>query len=220
MITEPGGNTITSSYIADGNRLLIQQNDEAGDTTNTWMDGLGRTNQVNLFPNSVARTQYSYDALNNLTRVDESGSNWSNDRIRTFTYDSLSRLTSGTNPESGTETYTYDANGNLTRKTVPQPNQANPSVTTNIYYCYDALNRELFVSYTVSCPSYSSTDWVRGWFYDVPFDPYYAQDYTNPIGRVTDEQSYDSRSDNYSSDDFGYDALGRIVYDSTSLPQS
>ena len=46
---------------------------------------------------------------------------------------SMSRLTSATNPESGTTSYSYDSAGNLTQKT-----DARGVVTT---YGYDALNR-------------------------------------------------------------------------------
>ena len=71
------------------------------------------------------RTFYSYDALGNLLRVEQRGdttdsTKW---RIRTFTYDSLSRLLTATNPESGTITYSYDDDGNLLQKTSPAPNQ-------------------------------------------------------------------------------------------------
>ena len=37
--------------------------------------------------------------------------------MRTFVYDCLKRLTSATNPESGTTTYTYDNNGNVVKRT-------------------------------------------------------------------------------------------------------
>jgi RHS repeat-associated protein len=74
-----------------------------------------------------------------LTQVDESGSNWSNDRVRTFTYDSLSRLTSISNPEGSTINYTYDSNGNTLTK-------VNGRGTT-ISYQYDALNRLTSKSY-------------------------------------------------------------------------
>ena len=56
-------------------------------------------------------TSYSYSALDNLTRVTQGA------QTRTFAYDSLSRLTSASNPESGTVAYTYDNNGNLTQRT-------------------------------------------------------------------------------------------------------
>jgi YD repeat-containing protein len=45
------------------------------------------------------KTVYSYDALNNLLSVTQNGSNSGSARIRTFTYDSLSRLLCAANPE-------------------------------------------------------------------------------------------------------------------------
>jgi len=44
-------------------------------------------------------------------------------RQRTFVYNSLSQLTSATNPESGTISYTYDSDGNVLTKVTPAPNQ-------------------------------------------------------------------------------------------------
>jgi len=101
-------------------------------------------------------TQYAYDALNNLTCAVQKGTDttaftscasaaatW---RPRSFGYDSLSRLTSAQNPESGTITYVYDANGNLQTKTAPAPNHSGGTVqTTNTY---DSLNRLTKRSYS------------------------------------------------------------------------
>jgi YD repeat-containing protein len=100
-------------------------------------------------------TQYSYDALGNLLRVDQKGpasSDSSQWRTRLFTYDSLSRLLTAQNPESGTISYSYDANGNLLQKTSPAPNQTGLATQT-ISYCYDELNRITGRAYSAqSCP--------------------------------------------------------------------
>src|SRR6185295_5277127 len=72
--------------------------------------------------------------LDNLTTVSQEL------QTRTFIYDSLKRLTSATNPESGTVAYQYDPNGNLTQKT-----DARGVLST---YGYDALNRNITVTYT------------------------------------------------------------------------
>ncbi len=72
-------------------------------------------------------TNYSYDTLNNLVTVVQG------QQTRTFTYDSLSRLKSANNPESGIINYVYDNNSNLTSKTDAR------QITTN--YVYDNLNR-------------------------------------------------------------------------------
>ncbi len=83
------------------------------------------------FPNtSIAhgfKTTYNYDTLNNLTTVNQGA------QQRNFTYSSLSRLLSATNPESGTFSYQYDLNGNLTQKDDAR------GVRTS--YVYDVLNR-------------------------------------------------------------------------------
>jgi len=131
--------------------------DEAGKARKSCTDGLGRLTQLFEDPASLNyETDYQYDTLDNLTRVDQKGSaptdstQW---RTRLFSYDSLSRLLTASNPESGTITYTYDANGNLASKVAPQPNQTGTAtVTTN--YSYDALNRLTKKSYVgISTPT-------------------------------------------------------------------
>jgi len=86
-------------------------------------------------------TVYTYDVLNNLLTVTQAGSGTEQcgsssgncTQTRSFFYSSLSRLTSATNPESGTISYGYDPNGNLTRKTDARGVQTD--------YVYDELNR-------------------------------------------------------------------------------
>lgn len=139
-VTEPSGGSETHSYTPDANSIMVQDSDELGNAQNSWVDAFGRTLQVNLFPGSgVVRTLYTYDLLNNLIKVDESGTNWSNDRIRTFTYDQGSHLISVSNPEAHTITYTYDNQYDILTK-------VNGRGTT-ITYQYDALNRLTSRSY-------------------------------------------------------------------------
>lgn len=106
--------------------------------------------------------------------------------------DSLSRLTSATNPETGTIGYGYDANGNMTSKTDAR------GVT--ISYVYDALNRMT----SESSPGGSG---VPGFNYGYPYDvpgPTFTS--SNPIGRMTEF----ANSVN-ASVQFSYDAMGRIT---------
>ena len=134
--------------------------DAAGKKRRSQLDGLGRLVRVDepgssgnlgLPASPTQKTDYCYDALGNLIRVIQGspliqgspdGQGGRVDlctrviqgaQTRTFAYDSLSRLTSATNPESGTVEYTYDANGNLTRRS-----DARSVVTT---YTYDDLDR-------------------------------------------------------------------------------
>jgi RHS repeat-associated protein len=142
-------------------------------------------------------TQYAYDALGNLIKVTQKGdaattpsSQW---RVRNFSYDSLSRLLSSSNPESGTITYLYDSDGNMLQKTSPAPNQTS-TATQTISYCYDSLKRVLGKGYGAqSCPL------------TAPAVTYAYDSGTNATGRLT------SLVDQAGTDAYSYDALGRAT---------
>ena len=118
--------------------------DAANNKRRSRLDGLGRLVRVDEPTGSPPdlgttgspnqKTSYGYNALGNLTRVTQGS------QTRTFVYDSLSRLTKATNPESGTIAYSYDNNGNLTQRT-----DARSVVTA---YSYDRLDRLTRRSYT------------------------------------------------------------------------
>jgi RHS repeat-associated protein len=154
----PAGD-VFSSYT--GNCTTVT--DEAGKTRKSCADALGRITQV--FEDPIVlnyETDYGYDVLNNLVSVTQNGSGSAGARVRTFTYDSLSRLLCASNPETssaactaaalngyitGTTGYNYDANGNVSKRTAPLHNQTGTAtVATN--YQYDALNRLVSKSYT------------------------------------------------------------------------
>jgi len=119
-------------------------------------NALGRL--VSVTEPSTAQTLYGYDVLGNLTSVNQHGLPGETPRVRSVTYDSLSRLISAFNPESGAICYGttsdgqppnsdgsnctsgYDGDGNLVHKT-----SAN-GVTTN--YTYDSLNRVVAKGYS------------------------------------------------------------------------
>jgi RHS repeat-associated protein len=146
-VTTPD-NAVVSTYYS-GNQVLVK--DQASKERMSQTNALGQLKDVwevtaadswtedISFPGhsevtKAYHTSYAYDVLDNLTTVSHGG------QTRTFVYDSLKRLTSATNPESGTVSYQYDANGNLTQKT-----DARNIVTT---YVYDALNRNTTVDYS------------------------------------------------------------------------
>lgn len=131
--------------------------DENGNTSSRYYDQLGRLVQVTE-PNSAV-TVYSYDALNNLRSVTQSGLLDSIARSRSYTYDGLSRLHSASNPEAGTVGYTYDANSNVHTKT-----DARGVVTT---YAYDTVNRLTSKTYSdsttpISCYQYDAASVANG----------------------------------------------------------
>ena len=110
-------------------------------------NAVGATDNSNACPGTgepIWITSYTLNALNDLTNVVQNGSHQ-----RSFTYDSLSRLLTSTNPEVGTLTYTYDANGNVLTKKDAR------AITTT--YGYDALNRELTRTYSDGTPTVTTT---------------------------------------------------------------
>jgi RHS repeat-associated protein len=113
-------------------------------------------NNVPLSLTTPAVTLYFYDGLNNLTCVEQHGnvsgtgcsSSSSNDsssawRVRRFTYDSLSRLLTSKNPESGTITNVYDSDSNCASPYSFAGLLVSSTDARSIRTCvqYDALNR-------------------------------------------------------------------------------
>ena len=132
-VTTPDNAVVSTSY--SGNTVTVT--DQAAKQRKSVTDALGRLTAVYEDPSGLNYlTSYSYDTLDDLITVNQAV------QTRTFVYDSLKRLTSATNPESGTTSYQYDANGNLTQKT-----DARNVVTT---HAYDALNRVTTTLYRIN----------------------------------------------------------------------
>jgi len=149
--TYPDNSVLTTAYC--GPSTLVT------DPTNRWrrsradgLDHLVEVDEPNAIGASVASTgcpgsgepiwvtSYGYDTLGNLSSVLQNGS-----RSRSFTFDSLSRLLTSSNPEVGTISYTYWPDGPGQTKTDAR------SITTS--YLYDALHRETSRSYSNSDPT-------------------------------------------------------------------
>jgi RHS repeat-associated protein len=176
------GSTTRSSY--SGNVTTVT--DPAGNLRASTTDAAGRLTAVTE-AGSVT-TNYHYSASDDLLAVCQAGSFGANYSCtsgegRQFTYDWLSRLTSATNPESGTMQYSqYDNNGNLLSKTDAR------SVTTTV--TYDALNRPLSKSYSGgAAPSvtycYDGTAATTGGGGCTSASPAIP----NPLGHLTQEYS-------------------------------
>jgi len=141
LVTDPDGSTVSTAY----NGSCTTVTDEAGKNRESCVDGLGRLTEVVENPGGLDyTTNYTYDALDDLTGVSQESS-----RTRSFIYDSLGRLTSSTNPETGTVNYSYDGDSNvLTKK---------DARAITITYSWDPLNRMLGKTYSNGDPSVSYT---------------------------------------------------------------
>ena len=202
--------SITTAYEANFTTVT----DQAGKVRRSMVDAGGRLRRVdepddngNLGSTAspVQPTSYTYDVFDNLTIVSQGS------QSRTFTYDSLSRLRTAVNPESGTINYQYDDNGNLLVKTDAR------GVST--HFAYDALNRvtrrwyngsDSTLATTHNTPVLPSAVGITNeakFYYDTQELPSGAPTYSAgpTVGRLV-AQTYGSGSN---GDYYGYDALGR-----------
>ena len=182
---------VTTSYSA--NTTTVRDPD--GVTRTHTYDGLGRLTRVR--ENGIsATTCYGYDVLDNLTAVRQgatlSSSSCTGGQLRTFSYDSLSRLTTAVNPESGTTRYTYDDNGNLLTMTDARGGRVDHGP-------YDDLDRNTRTRYSGGGSDFSSTPAVT-----YSYDASGAAGCKNQ-GRLTAVSSSVSTT-SYSC----YDGLGRV----------
>jgi RHS repeat-associated protein len=186
-VTTPDNAAVSSSY--SGN--TVTATDQASKSRKSVSDALGRLTTIYEDPSSLNySTSYTYDVLNNLTLVSQGS------QTRTFAYDSLKRLTSATNPESGTVSYTYDNNGNLLTRTDAR------SITTTI--AYDVLNRPTSKSYNDN----PQTPTVN-FYYDSQSLPSGAPSFTR--GYSTGALVAVTYGGGSAGTYCGYDALGRVV---------
>lgn len=195
-VTTPDSAVVTTSY--SGNAVTVT--DQAGKPRRSITDGLGRlarvdepdgNNNLDSGGSPIQPTYYGYDVLDDLTGVTQGA------QTRTFVYDSLKRLTSATNPESGTITYGYDANGNLTSRVDAR------SITTTM--AYDVINR-------ITSKTYNDTPQTPAvtYFYDSQTLPGSAPTFSrgSSTGRLV-AVTYGSGSSEGTYR--GYDQMGRVV---------
>jgi RHS repeat-associated protein len=246
-ITKPDGSTVLTTYTGRATQVSDEGNGAQRIQRISQTDGLGRLVSVcevsgttqagssNNTPSSCGLdisgsgflTSYQYDVLGNLKKVFQAGLG-----NRTFTYDLLSRLVCGANPEvsngtcpdsdsgsyvSGTIRYTYDNNGNLKTKIAPKPNQTNPAVTVTTTYSYDALNRIFKREYS-DLTTTSGTPTVN-----IDYDTSTelgVSGLTNTTGRKSGQWVVNGAGQKLAGSVFSYDEIGRIKKNAQCTPQN
>jgi hypothetical protein len=174
-LDEPDGNN-KKTWSFSG--LTTTATDEASNSIQTTVDLLGRVVNV-LEPNAAGTptvpTTYTYD-LSGLRTVNQQGIGNESSRARSFSYDSLSRLLSATNPETGTISYLYNVAGALCAgdQSLPCSKTDARGVTTT--FTYDVVNR-------IQSKQYSA----GGAPDPTPWSCYSYDTATNGIGRLATE---------------------------------
>jgi YD repeat-containing protein len=224
-VTRPDGSSAVTSYTGRATSVLDEGNGTSPIQRISQFDGLGRLSSVcevtsstqfgsNGSPAQCGQditaigflTSYQYDALGNLSGVQQGALS------RSFAYDSLSRLLTATNPESGTTTYTFDSNGNVITRKRPAANQTNGSVTVATTYSYDFLNRLTSTTYSDSkTPSITRK-------YDTTLELGLGLD--NTIGRLSAEYVKAPSGTTLSGKVYSYDPLGHVIDNSQCTPQN
>lgn len=197
-------------------------------------DGLGRLTSVCEISSSLAGvgtcgqttpqsgywTRYKYDGLGHLIgvcqnttqplSVDCVASPSSGQQTRTYSYDSLGRLTSEANPESGTTVYKYDSdatcgtyNGDLVKRI-----DSNGNTTC---FSYDALHRR-------TASTYSGPNSTANRYYVYDAATVNGQAMTNVTGRVAEAYTATcSTCTKLTDEGFSYTARGELSgYDQSS----
>ncbi len=217
---------MTTAYDAE----FVTVTDQAGRVRRRRADALGRlvrvdepsdaNNTLGGYDSPTQPTAYTYDVLGNLKVVRQGGTLqsgvYTGGQTRTFTYSSLSRLSSAQHPEGGRTEYWYDEGGNLLLKVDPRPGGASlpsckvPYAGTQVATCYgyDGLNRVSTRKYNDGTPNVTYS-------YDKEYTDHQnvVHQVSNARGRLTQVRSSVSV---YSYT--GYDALGRVTGSEQLVP--
>ena len=176
-VEAPNGSTTLVSFPTT-NANCPTVTDPAGKARTFCSDALGRITSVTENPSSLDYlTAYTYDDLNDLTKVAQGSS-----QTRNYSYDMLGRLTSAQIPEAGTTTYSYAVSGSPCSGNPSAPCSRTDARSVTTTYAYDALNRPTSKSYndTPRTPSAS-------FFYDQApstMPSWTGVSFSNPKGRL------------------------------------
>ncbi|WP_225802758.1 polymorphic toxin-type HINT domain-containing protein [Streptomyces sp. NK15101] len=123
-----------TTYNADTS-VTVDPAGSTSPTVTTVTDALGRVTQIKHHTGSgnVRTTTYAYDKRGNRDKVtDSAGNAW------TYTYDARGRVTTTTDPDTGTTKTQYDE--------ADRPNRVTDELQQSIYTTYDTLGRVTAVS--------------------------------------------------------------------------
>lgn len=160
-------------------------------------------------------TQYTYDPMNHVTGVTQNAQLSGSNQTRSYFYDSMGRMTSEVNPETGSTTYVYDTDstcgtskGDLVKKI--------DAVGNTTCFAYDVLHRPTSVTYS---GPYSSSTPNKYFVYDAATVNGTAM--ANPKMRLVEAYTATCSSCTKITDNgFSYSSKGRVSDAYQSTPHS
>jgi RHS repeat-associated protein len=184
VTTDGGGGTATNTYTQNDVLVTVGPAPTGENTKRRQLeyDALGRLTSVcelttlsgsgtcgQTATQTGYWTKYTYDALGDLLTVTQNAQATSaNQQTRTYAYDAMSRLTSETNPESGTKSYVFDSDstmcGNGASTSKGDLVKTVDAVGNCVMRYYDALHRVTDVGDVQHCQRfrYDNTNGVLG----------------------------------------------------------
>jgi RHS repeat-associated protein len=177
QVTDAGGGSLTYTYTNNDAFVTLGPAPTGENTKRKQLeyDGLGRLTSVCEVTGASGSgtcvqktsqtgywTQYTYDALSDLTGVTQNAQS-SSKQTRTYTYDGLRRMTSETNGESGKTTYTFDTDTTCGTSS-GDPVKKIDAVGNTTCLAYDKLHRPTAVTYPSG--SYASSTAQKHFVYD------------------------------------------------------
>ncbi len=147
-------------------------------------------------------TDYTYDPVGDLTDVDQwnGAYNTAPDMHRSFVYDMLGRLTSSTNPETGTTNYSYTSSGALCSGNPSDVCSRTDADNVTTTYSYDQDGNLIEKSYSDTTPAA---------FFDYQHGSGSSEYNTN--GRIIEEYTGSSTSPDTEVSNIQYNQTGQIT---------
>ncbi len=162
QVADSGGGIVTKSY-ANNDVLRTVGPAPSGENTKRKQleyDGLGRLTSVCELTTASGSgtcnqtssqtgywTKYAYNALGKIVTVTQNVQS-ANTQTRNFVFDMSGRLTSESNPETGTTTYTYDSASGCAAASKGDLIEKVDAVGNTTCYAYDPLHRVTSITYS------------------------------------------------------------------------
>lgn len=231
QMTTPGGSALTYTYDDQGRVQSLSRNGSSivgsvqyrpfgGITSLTWGNGqidtrtYDQNGRLDLVTVGTTVHDMGYDAVSRITAIQDMADNTRN---KTFSYDTLDRLT-GYTGQNSTRSWSYDGVGNRTQQTIGSTTETYvyASASNRLNSLTNSANSTQNRSYQYTTTGHTSTDGVNNYTYDArerlvsATTPTASASYTiNPLGQRIKKSVTQSGTTTVTG--FIYDDAGHLI---------